>query len=237
MKKEDPEFWKAAEYLDLNGVHHLHEVPERVQEQYLAYSAWGEQHRGERITEVTDVTDAVMERVELTGKVIDRDPELIANGKRWNEEIEQAIEACLVYEDENVRVFNSESGVFCNAAYYSPNLKKVIPATVSRNGKFKSVTMALADGGKKFQNLGLKTSRELVQELWGMEAGGHPGIAGSPRGKEMTEEDLKDLAILVEKQVKLANEIEEGQKKKDGFSLREIVYASEADKEKQVKRD
>ena len=222
MKKDDSEFWRAAEFLDLNGVHHLHEVPETVQEQYLAYTAWSEQHRGTRIMEPTDVTESVMERVEVLDKVIDRDPEMIEAGKKWNEEIEEAIEKCLVFENDNIRVFNSESGVFCNAAYYSPNKKKIIPATVSLNGKFKSVTMALADGGKEFQRLGMPTSKEIVQELWGMEAGGHPGIAGSPRGKEMTKEDLMALAVRVDQQFERAKEV----KKEEGtITLRQLQVA------------
>ena len=219
-KKEDPEFWQAAEFLDLNGVHHLHEVPEDVQDKYLAYSAWGENHRGARITEITDVTESVNERLDLIDRVVDRDPELIAQGRDWNERVQKAIEECLVYENDNVRVFNSKSGVFCNAAYFSPNKEKIIPATVSLNGKFKSVTMALADGGKEFQDLGMETSRELVQQLWGMEAGGHPGIAGSPRGREMTEEDLFELANLVDAQIEKAKD---KRRELNGFTLKVLM--------------
>ena len=49
----------------------------------------------------------------------------------------------------------------------------------------------MADGGKRV------SAKELVQELWGNEAGGHTGIAGSPRGQEMTEKDMKQLAKVV----------------------------------------
>ena len=61
----------------------------------------------------------------------------------------------------------------------------------------------MADGGKKV------SAKELVQELWGNEAGGHPGIAGSPRGKEMTEKDMKQLAKLVNDRYNKINEKEE----------------------------
>ena len=108
-----------------------------------------------------------------------------------------------MFENDNVRVFNSPDGVFCSAAYYSEKKCKVIPSTVTRNGKFKSITVAMADGGKRV------SAKELVQELWGIEAGGHPGIAGSPRGQEMTEKDLQQLARTVNEKYNKINEINE----------------------------
>ena len=235
-KKDDPEFWKAAEYIDLNGIHHLHEIPQRAQEQYLAYSAWCEQNRSGRITEVTDITQDVMEKLEAMDKSIDMDPEMVENGIRWSKEQEKAIEACLVYENENIRVFDSPEGIFCSAEYYSPNQKKVIPATVVLNGKFKSITVALADGGKEFQRLGLMTAKELVQKIWGPEAGGHPGIAGSPRGKEMDRRDLDLMAITVNNEFMRAErkklelteeEYEELIKQRSAISLRSMADDTE----------
>lgn len=44
--------------------------------------------------------------------------------------------------------------------------------------------------------------REIVQELWGSEAGGHDGIAGSPRGKSMTEKDLINAAEALNNAIK-----------------------------------
>ena len=61
----------------------------------------------------------------------------------------------------------------------------------------------MADGGKKV------SAKELVQELWGNEAGGHPGIAGSPRGQEMTEKDMQQLANIVNERYNKINEMNE----------------------------
>jgi hypothetical protein len=58
-------------------------------------------------------------------------------------------------------------------------------AVVTFNTKFKSVTVSIADPQPGF------SCREFVQKLWGPEAGGHDGIAGSPRGREMTLDDAK----------------------------------------------
>ncbi len=235
-KKEDPDFWNAAEFIDLNGIHHLHEISPKAQKQYLAYSAWCEQNRSGRITEVTDITQDVMEKLAAMDKSIDMDQEMVENGIRWSKEQEQAIEACLIFENENIRVFDSPEGIFCSAEYYSPKQERIIPATVVLNGKFKSITVALADGGKEFQKLGLMTAKELVQKIWGPEAGGHPGIAGSPRGKEMDNRDLDLMAITVNneflraqnKKMELTEEeYEEIEELKSAVSLRSISDRSD----------
>ena len=202
-KKEDHEFWRAAEFIDLNGPHNLFQVGEETRKKYIAYQAYQANHRNPRFTEITDVTDIVLEHLEIIDRVIDGDKTLIQEGIKWDEETKKKIEECLVFENDNVRVFNSPDGVFCSASYYSEKQRKVIPSTVTRNGKFKSVTVAMADGGKKV------SAKELVQELWGNEAGGHPGIAGSPRGQEMTEKDMQQLANIVNERYNKINEMNE----------------------------
>ena len=44
--------------------------------------------------------------------------------------------------------------------------------------------MAFKDGGAKI------SARAFVQSLWGPDAGGHDGIAGSPRGWKLSEEEI-----------------------------------------------
>ena len=61
----------------------------------------------------------------------------------------------------------------------------------------------MADGGKEL------SAKNIVQELWGPEAGGHPGIAGSPRGKEMTKKDLQQLAKLANEKINTIRDREE----------------------------
>lgn len=202
-KKEDAEFWETAEFIDLNGPHNLFQVEEETRKKYIAYQAYQANHRISRFTEITDVTDIVLEHLGIIDRVIDGDKTLIQEGMEWDEETKKKIEECLVFENDNVRVFNSPEGVFCSASYYSEKQGKVIPSTVTRNGKFKSVTVAMADGGKKV------SAKELVQELWGNEAGGHPGIAGSPRGQEMTEKDMQQLANIVNERYNKINEMNE----------------------------
>jgi len=179
----------------------LFQVEEETRKKYIAYQAYQANHRNPRFTEITDVTDIVLEHLEIIDRVIDGDKALTQEGIKWDEETKKKIEACLVFENDNVRVFNSPEGIFCSASYYSEKQGKVIPSTVTRNGKFKSLTVAMADGGKKV------SAKELVQALWGNEAGGHQGIAGSPRGQEMTEKDMKQLAEAVNEKYQKINEM------------------------------
>lgn len=141
--------------------------------------------------------------MEIIDKVIDGDKTLIQEGSKWSEETKKKIEDCLVFENDNVRVFNSPEGVFCSESYYSEKQGKVIPSTVTRNANLKSVTLAMADRGKRV------SAKELVQQLWGNEAGGLRRIAGSPRGQEMTQKDIKQLVKIINEKYNKINEMDE----------------------------
>lgn len=80
-------------------------------------------------------------------------------GKEWAQTREKEVEDQLVYENKDVRVFDT-NGIFCAASYFSPNQNTICPATITYNEKFKSITLAFEDGGKQFN------AREIVQELW-----------------------------------------------------------------------
>lgn len=190
-KIQDSIFWKDAEFIDLNGQHNLFQLDENSREKYIAYKAYQEKNKMPRMTEITDVTEKALEYLDILDKIMDGDKQLIEIGKEWDRLVKEEIEECLIFENDNIRVFDSPKGVFCSASYYSEKQQKVIPSTITLNGKFKAITLAMADGGKEI------SAKEMVQKLWGSEAGGHAGIAGSPRGKEMTKEDLKEISSFV----------------------------------------
>lgn len=188
-------FWEAAEYVDVHGPHHIHKFPERIQDKLNAYWSWCEtQPKAEKLAtgEVRDVTEEVNKHIRTINTILAfGDSELIIAGREWAKSVQNATEEKLVYESDNVRAFVTD-GVFCNAAYYSEKRGKDIPCTVSFNTKYKSITVAFFDGGA------LLNACEIVQNLWGKLAGGHAGIAGSPREKEMNILDLTDLIDAVE---------------------------------------
>lgn len=183
-KPKCPEFWKAAAFVDVNGPHHIHELTELQHNMLNAYYAWSQTQPRVRYTSVTDVTEVILAHKEIIERIIALDPELIDSGKRWEAESTAATESRLQYESPFIRGFVTD-GFFCNAAYYSQKMAAVIPATVSLNTTTRAITIAFADGGRSC------SAREIVQRLWGPEAGGHSGIAGSPRGWDITDEELK----------------------------------------------
>ena len=204
-KPEDDRFWEAAEKIDVKGVHHIHELDKDIQDKLNAYYAYNDGQPRQRYTETIDVTKQIDDIYNVVNAIVDiNDPEhdkLIAAGKEWAQTREKEVEDQLIYENKDVRVFDT-NGIFCAASYFSPNQDVIIPATVTYNEKFKSITLAFEDGGKQLD------AREIVQELWGPEAGGREGIAGSPRNVEMTKDDLAKLVNeLTERQLKLETEV------------------------------
>ena len=204
-KPEDYRFWEAAEMIDVKGAHHIHELDKDIQDKLNAYYAYNDGQPRQRYTEAIDVTNQIDDTYNVVNAIVDiNDPEhdkLITAGKEWAQTREKEVEDQLVYENKDVRVFDT-NGIFCAASYFSPNQNTICPATVTYNEKFKSITLAFEDGGKQLN------AKEIVQELWGPEAGGREGIAGSPRNVEMTKNDLAKLVNeLTERQLKLKTEI------------------------------
>lgn len=204
-KPEDYRFWEAAEMIDVKGAHHIYELDKDIQDKLNAYYAYNDGQPRQRYTEAIDVTKQIDDTYNVVNAIVDiNDPEhdkLITAGKEWAQTREKEVEDQLVYENKDVRVFDT-NGIFCAASYFSPNQNTICPATVTYNEKFKSITLAFEDGGKQLN------AKEIVQELWGPEAGGREGIAGSPRNVEMTKNDLAKLVNeLTERQLKLKTEI------------------------------
>lgn len=188
-KIEDPDFWKGAEFIDLNGPHHIQELSQDVQDKLNAVYAWDATQPRVRYMEMTDVTDVVDSKKEMLSKVLDeRHPEhekMLQDGRDWKEKTTRAVENCLESETRYSRHFITDS-TFCASGYYSAEQDNVVPATVTLNTKLNSITVSFADSGEKV------SAKEFVQGLWGPEAGERDGIAGSPRGWDLSPEEIKE---------------------------------------------
>ena len=181
------EFWKAAEYIDLNGPHHIHKFPQHIQDLFNAYWSYTAENRAPRITEIADVTDTIFQHAQVLDEILGINGDnsfWIKKGKQWAENIQSVTESLLIEETENYRIFITDK-VFCNASYYSPTLKTIAKVIISFNKTFNNITISCSDD--------TINCKDIVQSLWGNEAGGHAGIAGSPRGKIMTEKNLHDI--------------------------------------------
>lgn len=182
----------TIEYIDVHGPHHIHKFGLAEKAFMNAYWAWNESRgRKERIEELKDVTQEILESIETIERIANGDKELIDAGIEWSENVQKATEERLIKETEQYRLFSTDR-VFCGASYYSPKQERIIPAIISFNEKFKSITLSFEDGGKKHNAV------EIMQKLFGNEAGGRPGIAGTPRGKEFSFEDAQKVVEELE---------------------------------------
>jgi hypothetical protein len=86
------------------------------------------------------------------------------------------VESMLINQSKHGRLFCTD-GIFCGADYETKDF------IVSFNKRFKAVTLSFKDSGEKYNAI------EIIQGIFGQDAGGHPGIAGTPRNVEFKFED------------------------------------------------
>lgn len=188
IKPDADSFWHLTALMDTKGVHKLAEFnasPADVR-RLNAFFAWNQEHRvfPPRDGSVLDVTEQVLEGINALALVLSNNEELLAAGDRFAAN-EAALNAqSFVRREGNVIVRKAD--VFTNHLYTTPD-GYVAKAVVARNLKTGGITVSLADP------IPGVSCRAILQSLW-TESGGHDGIAGSPRGQVMTDDDL-ELAV------------------------------------------
>jgi hypothetical protein len=196
-KPEAEGFWKLAAYVDTHGPHRLGEAgAEPVDVARLhAFWAWSEMHRvfPPRDGGVLDVTDRVEEAKRALVAILDGDQSFLRAGEEFARREEELNSSSFVQVVGEVIV--RVSPAFVNHLYATPD-GRICRGVVSFNATRGEITASLAEPVPGV------SCRKLVQELWGPRAGGHDGIAGSPRGERRSLEDLQAaaerLASLVE---------------------------------------
>jgi hypothetical protein len=184
-KPEVAGFWELAEFIDLNGAHKLFQsgASEENIRRLNAFWAWSRNYRvfPNRDGSPSDVTDKVAEGVRIVERVLADDAELLAAGDVYAKAEGELNRSTFVEAKDGVLVRTSSQ--FVNHLYADPD-GKANEAVVSYNTTTGAITVSFADAPKG------KSAREIVQSLWGELAGGHAGIAGSPRDKRMGLNDL-----------------------------------------------
>lgn len=201
-KPQDDSFWEAAAFIDLNGINRLSKLSSKIQDQLNAFYAWKQKQPLSYFSEITEVTNHVINASKVLEQIIKYDPnngeqdwkirELIQTGKNWYSKLSERVGQSLVFENEYLRVFKSEKNTYTASSYFSPKFERIVKATITYNTNTKALTLAFEDGGKEYK------ADKIMQELFGEDAGGHAGISGSPRGQAMTEEDFKLLWLHVD---------------------------------------
>jgi hypothetical protein len=180
----NPEFWRVAEFVDLNGPHMMNTcgASEKTLSQLHAYWAWAQKQERTSRTEVTDVTGMIWETCKILRLILKGNEDLLEEGRKMRGEEEELNRQSFVDCQSGIIIRYSDD--FCNHLYCKPDERDVQKAVISLSSKTGAITASLAR-----ETAGI-SCREIVQKLWGPEAGGRDGIAGSPRGKKMTVEDL-----------------------------------------------
>lgn len=195
-------FWDAAEFVDTNGAHRL--VKDHQERPTLgAWWAWLTENRPKPDHKnVTDITDFVVRCGEVLRTLLHGGADLEDLLKKGQEFLDN--EGTLNRESL-IGTVTTQAGViamrasngFVNHLYALED--GVADAVLALNTTTGSITLSFEDGGKRFN------AREIVQSIWterdaegNFLAGGHPGIAGSPRGLALTHEDLgRAFGVLV----------------------------------------
>lgn len=206
------EFWNLAEFVDTHGPHKMH--PDHSQRETLAaWWAWLTENRPRpdrqnvvNVTEFVEGAYVVLLSLLFDGPSQD-DPR--STGTEAHERLMEAGRAFLAAEARlNESSYRASvilpgdlvlcvrvADQFTNHLYQPPRgmgSGVIADLVLALNTKTGGVTLSVADHESSGVN-----ARDLVQTVWrdrdendNFLAGGHPGIAGCPRGRTMTEDDL-----------------------------------------------
>jgi len=198
-KPEAVSFWKLAAFVDINGPHKLGAAGAGALDvaRLQAWWAWSETHRvfAPRDGSCVDITTQVEEAEGALCAILNNDPDLLEAGRVWAAreaqlEVESFVDG---YLSNNVRpgVLLRVSEMFVNHLY--THGFESFDAVVALNTKTGSITLSYASPTFDQSACG------VVQTFWGPLAGGHRGIAGSPRDMKCSLSDARELVEMVRK--------------------------------------
>jgi hypothetical protein len=187
-------FWALAGWVDVHGVHKLGLVGASDQDLWRLNAWWAYSKGMPRLPRdrVSDVTEIIHAAGDALAGILTGDEVLLAAGDTF-----RAAEAELnqrtfrhVSDGGIIARVSDRPGDFVSHLYRMPD-GSVGEAIVAWNTANGTITVSRSNPSPEL------SCREMVQGLWGPEAGGHDGIAGSPRGRVMTEADFGQLLCLV----------------------------------------
>ena len=137
-----------------------------------------------------DVTDFFQNAEDVLFQILDEDETLHKAGREWSASkagLERESFVDMFRFGEFSGLVRKSAGKFVNSLYAHDGW--IYDAIIGHNEETGAITLS-------FERSGLGNAREIMQSIFGPEAGGHAGIAGSPRGVVFV---LKDTEKVVQK--------------------------------------
>lgn len=186
-KPDTPSFWALAGFVDLNGINKLHQYQASNEDldRLNAWFAWSSVNKlyAPKDGSAIDCTSEVVRASYTLNKIIKGDDKLLENGRNWAKGQAELDDKTFFARVGDVVVRKSEE--FVNHLY------RGCKGCVALRYRTNSITISLDDAID-----GVDCS-EIAKSLWGEKAGGHKGIADSPRDYTATEDDLMRAAITL----------------------------------------
>lgn len=191
-KNNHETFWKLAAKIDTLGAHKLLFIEHTEDDAKRVYAYWSfndyEKVYADKSGNISDITDAVYRFIEaLEEKILKMDEDIINAGQELKKNTEKLNMTSFVESMKHVIIRRSDK--FCNCIYHDMELHQY-KAIVALNTKFNSIVISLNDPIE-----GIDCAK-FMQCLYGEEAGGHMGIAGTPRNKTYDDKDLFYVADM-----------------------------------------
>jgi len=198
---EHDDFWGLAAFLDVRGAHKVAtaKASEKNIQRIYAWMAYSKSIPRLPLNVLTDATELVLGCLPVLRALLADDAGLLQAGRDFRGKERELNEQSFEYmTDDNVIVRTTPGERdSVNLLYAAPDGDLGV-AIVAYNKHVGTITVSLESP------IPGVSCRDVVQGLWGPLAGGHPGIAGSPRGQVMTESDVEDCVAAIEDAIRRA---------------------------------
>jgi hypothetical protein len=208
-------FWHIAGEVDTRGVHKLHQIKEYLwtmteelchkaefeevwedcMDKLHAWWAWSAENRlfPPRDGSVENVTDFIKNANKVLDKILScrfglsaegDGLELLKKGREWKAAQDRLNEESYIGIKNGVILRRSSQ--FANHLYITP-FAHPAKAVIAFNEKTEAITLSFADPIEGF------SAAEIMKEFFGDGAGGHAGIAGTPRDRDYSFADAENF--------------------------------------------
>lgn len=196
--KKHRSFWELAAFVDVNGPHKLKTFEHSDVDNRMLHAFWAfnETHKvfPPRDGSVMDVTSLIDEFMLAVISILNQSEEMLVAGDKFKTDENDLNESSFVEGDSTVIVRKADK--FVNHLYVAPGEAAPSKSCVTLNKERKAITISFSDP------IPGVSACDIAQSLWGLKAGGHAGIAGSPRDSEMSEEDLYKAVSAIREAIK-----------------------------------